>query len=266
MLCVVPIFGNTQRAEGLQIPKDARPGDVSRIQYLQNGQDPLVGEPAINKLVEEGLLDRKHLPNAERQKRQAALNSLRPNEQQQQLNTDDALEQRRLEVFNALDKDTDGFVTQTEFFNVIAANAENEALWKREDKNGDGVISFQEFDGPGRGSGSSSSNENDAVQPQTQQQPAGDDAVEARRLEVFQTLDSNGDGSVTPSEFFSVLERNEKHEALWGREDKNGDGVITVDEFDGDSRGSQPAPTPPPAKEEVLDISVWFFVPVGNYD
>ena len=52
-------------------------------------------------------------------------------------------------VFNNLDANSDNKVTAEEFFTAIGKqDQEQEQLFQREDKNGDGIIEFEEFDGP----------------------------------------------------------------------------------------------------------------------
>lgn len=52
-----------------------------------------------------------------------------------------------MDVFAVLDSDGNGVVSYKEFFSVLEENSANLELYKKEDKNTDGVISWQEFGG-----------------------------------------------------------------------------------------------------------------------
>jgi len=55
------------------------------------------------------------------------------------------------------------------------------------------------------------------VAQQSQQQSADSDPLEARRIEIFQTLDGNADGIVTKEEYFAVLGDSEPYQDLFVR-------------------------------------------------
>ena len=54
-------------------------------------------------------------------------------------------------------------------------------------------------------------------------------------VNVFTVLDKNGDGLVSFSEYFGVIQNTDGNRQLYRTEDKNGDGFITWQEFDGAS-------------------------------
>jgi Ca2+-binding EF-hand superfamily protein len=54
----------------------------------------------------------------------------------------------QVNVFAVLDADNNGVVTRQEFFNTLEDNPDNEQLFAKEDKNSDGNIEWNEFDGP----------------------------------------------------------------------------------------------------------------------
>mmetsp|Transcript_11553 Transcript_11553/g.16710 ORF Transcript_11553/g.16710 Transcript_11553/m.16710 type:complete len:422 (-) Transcript_11553:42-1307(-) len=133
--------------------------------------------------------------------------------------TVDPKETLQKNLFLILDTDRDGSISTEEFgLNKLAlGDEETEALFKEDDKNGDGLISWQEFSGP-----------------KGEAPPV---------YNVFAVFDVDGDGFVTHEEFmveFNSLGNDEQ----FATEDKDGDGRISWEEFGG-PKGTGPGDTGP---------------------
>ena len=105
--------------------------------------------------------------------------------------------------FKALDKDGDGKLSPTEF--------PHPALFKKVDANGDGFVSLDEFK---------------AFVAQQEQQHAANGGTAPDKPSIegrFKTLDKDGDGKLSPTEF--------PHPDIFKQVDTNGDGFISLDEF-----------------------------------
>ena len=55
---------------------------------------------------------------------------------------------QQADVFSILDKDHDGLVSYVEYFSTLVETSGNRELYNKEDKNQDGYIEWEEFDGP----------------------------------------------------------------------------------------------------------------------
>ena len=137
-----------------------------------------------------------------------------------------------------------------------------------EDKNGDGVVVLDEFEGPALDKRLATEAQLQRQQQQSQQQPANPNANAQNQNDnqqqppanVFKILDQNGDGVVSREEYFTVMEQNDDTAQLFAREDKNGDGQIQFAEFDGpkgqpnngNGNSNDKAAQPAAATEETL--------------
>ncbi|KAL9191109.1 hypothetical protein ACHAXT_000815 [Thalassiosira profunda] len=104
-----------------------------------------------------------------------------------------------------------------------AINLDN--LWKDEDKDGDGFISWQEFSGPKGSEGPP------PKQPQQQQQASHLEQM----ANLFENVDKNKDQLLSKAELAEMFRQlgSEMDDNFWEESDPDGDGHITFDEFVG---------------------------------
>ncbi len=95
---------------------------------------------------------------------------------------------------------------------VIGRKHIPEGFWEKQDTDGDGYISWEEFTGP---------------KGDTQPDPAPN---------VFEIVDTDEDGFLTRDELEVFAQRVHKRsvpDSVWKREDKDGDGLVSWEEFTG---------------------------------
>eukprot|EP00750_Incisomonas_marina_P013103 INCI17227.2.p1 GENE.INCI17227.2~~INCI17227.2.p1 ORF type:complete len:551 (-),score=115.47 INCI17227.2:1963-3615(-) len=132
-------------------------------------------------------------------------------------------------LYAEMDVDANGQVSREEFFVLIPKSEEGEALFVSDDKDSDGVISWDEFSGP-KGTAETEKQRLDAAAAAAVAVATPDPS---EPVNVFTVLDKNGDGLVSFSEYFGVIQNTDGNRQLYRTEDKNGDGFITWQEFDG---------------------------------
>lgn len=142
--------------------------------------------------------------------------------------------------FVKIDANEDGRLSKKEareYFEKMGQAIELDALWKEEDKDGNGYISWEEFSGR-KGDG--------PPQKQQQQQRQRQQARPDPRKEVaatFHAMDTDKDGRINKSELGEAFKAmgSEMTDEFWRESDGNGDGYISFTEFVGidDERGGQ---------------------------
>ena len=152
-------------------------------------------------------------------------------------------------LFAIMDVDKSRTISAAEFdtFFSLPGKQRPNGLWDTEDKDHDGVISFQEFSGP-KGIGAPQQ------QQQIQSQHQGNSAVVGtgggRSVVTFQSLDTNHDGNLSYDEFMRYFyytfsqgrttQKQPSREAvalsgipdMYAQHDTNGDGRVSDAEFD----------------------------------
>eukprot|EP00750_Incisomonas_marina_P014300 INCI17633.7.p1 GENE.INCI17633.7~~INCI17633.7.p1 ORF type:complete len:178 (-),score=28.12 INCI17633.7:488-1021(-) len=140
----------------LQIATDAPPGDVSYVQYLLP-HTKVISSAAVSVLVAEGIYPPDRISGDEKNKRLELLQQLvkrdtaSPKENAQEPAADSVaatLEKQRRRVFLHLDGDGDGQISQAEYFAILGKTEQYVTLFAKEDKDGDLIITLEEFDGP----------------------------------------------------------------------------------------------------------------------
>mmetsp|Transcript_25659 Transcript_25659/g.38849 ORF Transcript_25659/g.38849 Transcript_25659/m.38849 type:complete len:311 (-) Transcript_25659:92-1024(-) len=142
--------------------------------------------------------------------------------------------------FAKMDTNSDWELTRDEvsaYFSKIGQKIDVNGLWKKEDADGDGIISWQEFSGPKGRDGPPK--ERDGVPlPKNPDFELSDEQREAEEeiksnLNVFYHMDEDKDGKVSKEEMAKALASfgETLEEELWLRSDTDGDGYIAVDEF-----------------------------------
>eukprot|EP00581_Thalassiosira_minuscula_P003826 CAMPEP_0183744026 /NCGR_PEP_ID=MMETSP0737-20130205/65519_1 /TAXON_ID=385413 /ORGANISM="Thalassiosira miniscula, Strain CCMP1093" /LENGTH=368 /DNA_ID=CAMNT_0025979661 /DNA_START=159 /DNA_END=1265 /DNA_ORIENTATION=- len=108
------------------------------------------------------------------------------------------------------------------------------ALWKAEDKDGDGYISWEEFSGP-KGS-EPPPKKQPPPRRQTQQQQK--QAEQAEFGAMFKDVDVDGDGKISKDELANKFKAagREMTEEFWAEADPDGDGFVSLEEFVGPSK------------------------------
>lgn len=154
-----------------QIQKDEYPGDQVKFREFDKNRDDVLSLAETTAMAEEEIADiRKKMKS--------------PN---------------RYEFLTLFDADKDNNVSLDEYDGPTAE-------FKRFDKDGDGVVSYEELY-PERMADKSRKGEDMTPKPQD--------------LSILETLDANKDGKVSRDEF-------KGNDDAWKRLDKNGDGVITI--------------------------------------
>lgn len=171
----------------------------------------------------------------------------------------------RPELFDRLDGNKDGSVSKAEALEKFRAamggkGRAGEALFRRNDRNGDGKITKEEWKIPPEAFDRYDANRDGAITPDEMiakgpregTRGPGEDAAgffakadrnhdgrltkeEFPNERKFAEMDADGNGEVTPAEVEEVLERR-KAESAYGfleKYDLNGDGKVTRDEFTG---------------------------------
>lgn len=108
-----------------------------------------------------------------------------------------------------------------------------DALWKEEDKDGDGFIQWEEFSGPKGGQ----------EPPKKKQPPPKNNEKDVVR--IFQQMDVNKDGKLSRAELTDAFKPmgREVTDEIWNGSDPDGDGYILFEEFTGKRQTQQPAET-----------------------
>mmetsp|Transcript_1468 Transcript_1468/g.1977 ORF Transcript_1468/g.1977 Transcript_1468/m.1977 type:complete len:336 (-) Transcript_1468:63-1070(-) len=106
-----------------------------------------------------------------------------------------------------------------------------DALWKDEDKDGDGFISWEEFTGPKGGEGPP------AKKP-TQERKQSKDPQQAHidsMIQIFVSIDTNQDAKISKEELGKMFESlgQEMTEDFWIESDLDMDGYVSLEEFVG---------------------------------
>ena len=133
-----------------------------------------------------------------------------------------------INLFAAMDADRSGSISQAELegYFIDAGQTAPEDLFNKEDRDGNGEISFDEFSGP-------KGEDNASGQPQETAQASAEGQDPTQN--IFFVLDVDGDWYISKQEFNARLD----DEALWTSEDKDNDGRVSWDEFSG-SKGLHP--------------------------
>lgn len=137
--------------------------------------------------------------------------------------------------FKDIDSNKDWKISREEAQTYFAHKNQNidiDALFKDEDTNGDGYVSWDEFSGP-KGS------EGPPPSMQQNHQRGQPDPVE-HVAAIFQQMDTDGDGKISKSELQTAFKSmgHEMTEEFWVESDANGDGHISFAEFVGQDRGA----------------------------
>ncbi len=119
-------------------------------------------------------------------------------------------------LFWVMDDDNSGDLSREEVLNYMEEKLGRRSLppgfWEKEDADGDGYISWDEFTGP-----------------------KGDEKP-LTAIEIFESIDTDESGFISRDELedFSMRTHHfELREEAWQQQDKNGDGIIQWDEFTG---------------------------------
>ncbi|KAL7498704.1 hypothetical protein ACHAWT_008433 [Skeletonema menzelii] len=132
--------------------------------------------------------------------------------------------------FKHIDTNKDWKISRSEaksYFESKNQNIDIDALFKSEDSDGDGYVSWEEFTGPKGAEGPPSTQ-----QTQQRQEP---DPLEQAAI-IFQQMDVDGDGKISKDELAAAFEAlgEEMTSEFWAESDTNGDGFVSVQEFIGD--------------------------------
>jgi len=142
--------------------------------------------------------------------------------------------------FSKIDTNADWKLSKEEvsaYFEKIDQQIDVEGLWKKEDANGDGVISWEEFsgskgrDGPPKPRGEIP-NDKIPKAEMTEEQQKAEEEIKSH-IKVFYHMDENNDGKISKAELEKSLNSfgQELEESLWKHSDQDEDGFISVDEF-----------------------------------
>lgn len=123
----------------------------------------------------------------------------------------DGIRPRCVDRFNSLDKNGDGVVTMDEF-SAPKPVGDPSKVFKSLDANGDGVVSQSEFESKSHG--------------------------RPNAAQAFKARDVDGDGVISEDEFATARQRRSPDDVFQKR-DVNGDGQLTQDEFCGGPRGGR---------------------------
>ena len=116
------------------------------------------------------------------------------------------------------------------YFESNNHNIDVDALFKAEDTDGDGYVSWKEFSGPKGSEGPPSTPQK---QQRQQQQP---DPLE-QAVAIFQQMDIDGDGKISKEELAATFEAmgEPMTDEFWTESDTNGDGFVSIQEFVGNT-------------------------------
>ena len=140
--------------------------------------------------------------------------------------------------FAKIDTNKDWRITREEakhYFEGLGQLIDLDSLWKDEDKNGDGHISWEEFSGPKGSEGPPPPQQKQRQkQQQTQQQqtePANNIAT------LFENIDTDKDGKISKEELQNMFKAlgQEMPEDFWRESDPDGDGYVSFEDFVGSS-------------------------------
>jgi len=146
-----------------------------------------------------------------------------------------ANQQRRIslrdDLFTAMDANADHQISRQELSDFFTSQGQvaQEGLFESEDKDSDGVISWDEFSGP-KGAGKAAGSQTQAPQQQK------------KLPNLFVEMDANRDSRITKRELLDYFEAHTSEEpdpTLFSREDADGNGWISWEEFSG-PKGSAP--------------------------
>ena len=132
--------------------------------------------------------------------------------------------------FKLIDTNKDWKISRIEaksYFESKNQHIDIDALFKAEDADKDGYVSWEEFTGPKGAEGPPST--------QQQQQRHEPDPLEQAAI-IFQQMDVDGDGKISKEELAAAFEAlgEEMTDKFWDESDTNGDGFVSVKEFIGD--------------------------------
>ncbi|KAK3264140.1 hypothetical protein CYMTET_27088 [Cymbomonas tetramitiformis] len=137
-------------------------------------------------------------------------------------------------VFQQIDKNGNGELTPSELYDALEAfgySSMASKLLVLMDTNKDGTVDFQEFC---KGYVQFMEKTRSQVQPKIVAAAPKAARATLTAEELFQQMDTNGDGVITPSEFYSTLERIGYHSLaskFLTAMDANSDGTVDIEEF-----------------------------------
>lgn len=140
--------------------------------------------------------------------------------------------------FVKIDANKDWKISRSEakkYFEGLGQAINLDSLWKDEDKDNDGYISWEEFTGPKGGEGPPQKQEQQKRKTKQSQQQQQQNEI----VQLIQSLDADGDGKISKDELASIFRANgqEMTEDFWLESDPDGDGFVTFEEFLGVSKG-----------------------------
>lgn len=152
--------------------------------------------------------------------------------------------------FQLIDTNNDGKLSKEEaklYFESKVQMIDIDALFKAEDLDNDGYVSWEEFTGP-KGDGPpdivlrqqrQKMQEEQATQARAHQQPQQQQAQDAQQqvVEIFQQMDADGDSKISKEELAAAFAAmgSEMTEEFWEESDKDRSGFVHFQEFVGDS-------------------------------
>jgi FKBP-type peptidyl-prolyl cis-trans isomerase len=127
-----------------------------------------------------------------------------------------------------------------EYFEKLGQEVNYDKLWKDEDEDGDGYISWDEFKGPKGGEGPPPKKmpKNPHPNEKKQQQHHHDQQQQQQQQETIEMLiDTDKDGKISKAELAYAFGGmgGEMTEEFWDEADPDGDGYVTYEEFTGSS-------------------------------
>ncbi|KAL7540961.1 hypothetical protein ACHAXR_010518 [Thalassiosira sp. AJA248-18] len=139
--------------------------------------------------------------------------------------------------FVKIDANKDWKISKDEafsYFEGLGQTINLESLWKDEDKDGDGVISWDEFTGP---KGSDGPPQKQKHHHQQQQQDTGQVNDVAS---LFQNIDVDKDGKISKTELGNMFKAlgQDMTDEFWTESDPDGDGYVLFEEFIGSNTGA----------------------------